>query len=90
MVTLRCLQTLKEGAWINDEVVNCFLKLITQREENIRRIDPQRPLRGNTTTHFYTLLTNADDPIPERRGFNYNKIAAWGRRKSPTGDIFQE
>lgn len=58
------LQRLRPGQWLNDEVINFYIELLSEKANSNPRT---RCLFFNT--HFFSLLT--------RTGFAYNRIAKW-------------
>jgi Ulp1 family protease len=80
MVTLRSLLTLRPQQWIGDEAINCYLSLLTKQPPPFNPSQANRPPSACFSTFFYPSLC--------RNGYNYQHVAGWGNRHSPTGSIF--
>ncbi len=63
------IQTLKDHQWLNDNIIDYYLSLITERSKNSN--DKKLPLIFNFSTHFYTTLENK----------GYNGVERWGSKK---------
>jgi hypothetical protein len=62
------IRTLSGTEWLNDEVVNAFMFLLTERAKS----DPAAPKFRIVGTHWYTLMTE--------HGYNYSRVRTWTRR----------
>ena len=69
------MATLRPGQWLNDEVINFFLKLLEQRE-----VEATWPSCHFHQTTFYPKL--AEEPA----GYKYSHVAEWTRGK----DVFSK
>jgi Ulp1 family protease len=77
-VTVRNIQTLRAHTWINDEVINCFGRLLDTRDGTLKRINfhnPHTKTRFYGNSHFYTLLADQQDANPSKCGYCYDKVA---------------
>jgi Reverse transcriptase (RNA-dependent DNA polymerase)/Ulp1 protease family, C-terminal catalytic domain len=80
LVTLRSLLTLRPHQWLVDEVINCYMALLTKRPPPFSTSPAvYRPSFGFSTFFYSRLCQN---------GYNYSNVASWGSRQSPTGSIF--
>lgn len=69
------LRTLTQGKWLNDEVINCYLELVTDSCEGAAgRAGPGRRCLA-MTTFFYTALTE--------HGYDYKRVQKWMRGAGP-------
>ncbi|KAK9375790.1 uncharacterized protein V1513DRAFT_441990 [Lipomyces chichibuensis] len=67
-ITVRDIRTLANRQWLNDNVIDFYLEMVTQRS----RDDPKLPKSFCFSTHFFTTLSG-------NRG--YQGVARWGKRK---------
>ncbi|KAK9465859.1 hypothetical protein V1512DRAFT_264890 [Lipomyces arxii] len=65
------IQTLGDRRWLNDNVIDFYLALVTQRSKDKRANDRTYPRSFAWTTHFYTTLSSK----------GYPGVARWGKRK---------
>ncbi|GLT79394.1 hypothetical protein SLA2020_508850 [Shorea laevis] len=66
-ITVRILQCLKPGAWLNDEVINVYLELLKEREQR----EPKKFLKCHFfNTFFYKKLVGEN-------GYNYKAVKRW-------------
>ncbi|GMH29304.1 hypothetical protein Nepgr_031147 [Nepenthes gracilis] len=71
-VTVQAFQCLRQGAWLNDEVINLYLELLKERE----RREPKRFLKCHFfNTFFYKKLTGG------RNGYDYKSVRRWTTQK---------
>ena len=83
------MQTLKPGQWLNDEIINYFLKG-SLANHDVKLCDEQS---GRKRSHFFNsfffpTMFDEDNNKPELRGkYNYENVKRWGR-KVPGKDIF--
>ena len=66
-VTRRDLRTLRPGQWVNDEVINFFLKMLTQRTE----LEPAQSQTYIASTLLYAKLTT--------NGYDFSRVKRWTR-----------
>ena len=74
----RDMATLRPRKWLNDEVINYFLKLLERRDASA--LEATRPRCHFFSTNFYTKL--AETPA----GYKYELVARWTRKK----DVFSK
>jgi Ulp1 family protease len=89
-VQRRSMQTLRQGIWLNDEVINYFLKsCLKSRDIKICAKEP-----GRRRSHFFNsffVQTMFDEKNRNRklRGrYNYENVKRWSK-KVPGKDIFK-
>ncbi|GBG24855.1 Sentrin-specific protease [Hondaea fermentalgiana] len=81
-ITRRDLQCLRDGEWLNDEVINFFLATVQERVRCKRQLWYGRRAGDDDTkilnTHFFTKLSNrrTDDPN-ERLTYSYENVRRW-------------
>ncbi|ODV95592.1 hypothetical protein PACTADRAFT_22728, partial [Pachysolen tannophilus NRRL Y-2460] len=66
-IRVRDLKTLENGRWLNDNIIDCYLSLISERSKNNLKL----PKVFSFTTHFYTTLSEK----------GYQSVARWAKRK---------
>ena len=83
------MQTLKPGTWLNDEVINYFLKnCLAKRDEKLCASQP-----GQKRSHFFnsffvqTMFDEKNNNMNVRGKYNYKNVRRWGK-KVPGKDIF--
>ena len=83
------MQRLQPGTWLNDELINYYLKIcLTKRDEMLCAKQP-----GRKRSHFFSsffVQTMFDEKNKDRKlqgKYNYNNVKRWGR-KVPGKDIF--
>jgi Ulp1 family protease len=88
MVTVRSFHTLQHGRWMDDEAINGYLSLLTNREiiHHAAGIIPKPSM--HLPTHFYTKLINPTESDPQKRGYRYDNVRGWGARLSPLSNLF--
>jgi sentrin-specific protease 1 len=85
-VTVGSLKTLRPATWVNDEVINGYLRLLDRRHKENSS--------GSGISHVYlsffmTQLTERwDKDMRVSDTFDYNLVQKWSR-KVPGGDIFK-
>ncbi|KAK9369136.1 hypothetical protein V1509DRAFT_563510 [Lipomyces kononenkoae] len=67
-ITARDMRTLADRQWLNDNIIDFYLEMVTQRS----RDDSKLPKSFCFSTHFFTTLSS-------NRG--YQGVARWGKRK---------
>ena len=84
------MQTLRQGIWLNDEVINYFLKnCLAQRDEKLCASQP-----GRRRSHFYssyfiqTLFDEKNNNMKKRGKYNHKNVKRW-RNNVPGKDIFE-
>ena len=84
------MQTLNPGQWLNDEVINYFLKnCLAKRDE---KLCAQQP--GRKRSHFFnsffvqTMFDDKNNNLKLRGKYNYKNVKRWSK-KVPGKDIFQ-
>ena len=70
-ITVKDLETLQPGQWVNDEIINGYLALLLLRQ--MSGSEKLRVLFMNT--FFYTKLTEINKQNPD--GYNYNAVKRW-------------
>jgi len=83
------MQTLRRGQWLNDEIINYFLKnCLAKRDENLCAKQP-----GRKRSHFFnsffvqTMFDEKNNNGRLRGKYNYKNVKRWGK-KVPGKDIF--
>ena len=84
------MTTLKPRKWLNDEVINYFLKVyLTKRDKVMCQEDPHRKRSHFFCTFFVTTLLNERNNCGSVRGrYNYNSVKRWSKNV-PGEDIFK-
>ncbi|KAL7491548.1 hypothetical protein ACHAWT_000863 [Skeletonema menzelii] len=82
--------TLRPGKWLNDEVINYYIKnCLRKRDEMLCSKDTERK-RSHFLNSFFAQamfdLKNDDDDLKGK--YNYNNVRAWSK-KVPGGNIFK-
>jgi hypothetical protein len=77
-ITAELASCLKDGTWLNDEVINFFLELLSERSQKRLEKDPSHPKCIFLNSFFYTKLSE--------NGYNYNGVKRWTKRRKI--DIF--
>ena len=67
-LTRKDLCTLRNKTWLNDEIINSYMTLLSDRSEAIN----EYPSTHAVSTHWYTKLTS--------RGYNYAAVKRWTRK----------
>ena len=77
------IQTLQPNTWLDDEVVNYFLKEFLAKQPGRRRCH-------YFSSFFYQTLFDEKNLNPSLRGkYNYKNVKRWGRKCGvPNGDMF--
>lgn len=70
-IYLNDILTLKDGKWLNDNIIDFYLSLIVERSQLQFDNDKSLPKIFAYSTHFYTSLENN----------GYQSVARWGKRK---------
>ena len=65
---------LNPGVWLNDEVVNFFMKLFEERESKAAAANMARKSNMYMNSFFYSKLAFS------KGGFNYNNVKRWTRK----------
>ena len=83
------LQRLQPGQWLNDEVINYFLKIcLAKRDENLCAAQP-----GRKRSHFFnsyfvqTMFDEKNNNLSLRGQYAYKNVKRWSK-KVPGKDIF--
>jgi len=83
------MQTLRRGQWINDEIINYFLKnCLAKRDEKLCAKQP-----GRKRSHFFnsffvqTMFDEKNNNDRLRGKYNYKNVKRWGK-KVPGKDVF--
>ena len=86
-VTVQSLKSLRPRTWVNDEVINGYLKFLDLQHKKLCRE------RRTTPSHlfgsfFITQLTEelVDEAVV--RSFNYDRVKTWSK-KAPGRDLFE-
>jgi Ulp1 protease family, C-terminal catalytic domain len=88
MVTVRSFHTLQHGSWMDDEVLNGYLSLLTNQEIMHHNAGIILKPSMHLPTHFYTKLINPTKADPAKSGYRYANVRGWGTRLSPLSNIF--
>jgi len=77
----RDLHTLSPGRWLNDEVINCYVKLLCQEE---------LPVTFHAfNSQFWTYLSSHEPKARDKPlVYTYNKVKRWTKRQNV--DIFEK
>jgi len=83
------MQTLQPGRWINDEIINYFLKnCLAKRDELLCSTQPGRKRSHFFNSYFVQTMFDDKNSHPAKRGrYNYNNVKRWSK-KVPGKDIF--
>ncbi|KAL3800763.1 hypothetical protein ACHAW5_002477 [Stephanodiscus triporus] len=83
------MQTLCRGQWLNDEVINYFLKnCLMRRDEKMCTTDTSRRRSHFFNSFFIQTMFDEKSKDPELRGrYNFDNVKNWSK-KVPGGDIF--
>ena len=83
------MQTLRDGQWLNDEVINYFLKnCLAKRDELLCAKQPGRKRSHFFNSFFVQTLFDEKNNNPNLRGkFSYKNVKRWSK-KVPGKDIF--
>mmetsp|Transcript_8107 Transcript_8107/g.10256 ORF Transcript_8107/g.10256 Transcript_8107/m.10256 type:complete len:326 (-) Transcript_8107:953-1930(-) len=78
--TFRCLRV---GGWLNDDLINAYLKLLRQQSVEAAKIDPQQKGSYFHSSFFYTRLM-------ENNKYTYDNVQRWTKRGPGKCDLFQQ
>ncbi|KAL3799204.1 LOW QUALITY PROTEIN: hypothetical protein ACHAW5_007243 [Stephanodiscus triporus] len=83
------MQTLRPGQWLNDEVINYFLKnCLARRDEKMCARDAGRRRSHFFNSFFVQTMFDEKNNDPKLRGrYNYKNVKRWSK-KVPGKDIF--
>ena len=83
------MQTLRDGQWLNDEVINYFLKnCLAKRDELLCAKQPGRKRSHFFNSFFVQTMFDEKNNNPNLRGkFSYKNVKRWSK-KVPGKDIF--
>ncbi len=83
------MQTLRPGQWLNDEVINYFLKnCLARRDEMLCAKEPGRRRSHFFNSFFVQTMFDEKNNDPKLRGkYNYKNVRRWAK-KVPGKDIF--
>jgi hypothetical protein len=83
------MQTLRPGQWLNDEVINYFLKnCLAKRDEMLCAKEPGRRRSHFFNSFFVQTMFDEKNNDPNLRGrYNYKNVRRWSK-KVPGKDIF--
>ncbi|KAL3770402.1 hypothetical protein ACHAW5_002319 [Stephanodiscus triporus] len=83
------MQTLCPGQWLNDEVINYFLKIcLVRRDKKMCTTDTGRRRSHFFSSFFIQKMFDEKSEDPELRGrYNFDNVKEWSK-KVPGGDIF--
>ncbi|CAM9747425.1 unnamed protein product [Ectocarpus sp. 13 AM-2016] len=73
-LTRRDLKCLRPYTWLNDEVVNMYMQLLSCRDKELCKANPSRRQSHFFTSFFLTKLKGMDCK------YNYNGVKRWTRR----------
>lgn len=77
------MRYLKDGKWLNDEIIHLYFILLGQRDEELCNRDPYRKRSHFFKSFFMTKLLNEGN----YGTYDYNNVKGWSN-KVPGGDIF--
>jgi sentrin-specific protease 1 len=83
------MRRLRDGTWLNDEVINFYLKHCLNQKDKLKCIKSP----GRKRSHFFStyfvqnLFDDRNDNHKLRGKYNYNSVKRWGN-KVPGKDIF--
>ncbi len=84
------MQTLRPSQWLNNEVINYFLKnCLARRDEKLCAKEP-----GRRRSHFFnsffmqTMFDEKNNDPNLRGGYNYKNIRCWSKKVPMPKDIF--
>jgi sentrin-specific protease 1 len=85
------MQILHPGKWLNDEVINYFLKnCLARRDEKLCTNEPGRRRSHFFNSFFVQNLFDLNNKSRNLRGiYNYNNITRWSRMVPMQRDIFK-
>ena len=85
-VSRRSLQTLTNGQWLNDEIIN-FVLARAVADHNAKQ--PRRKC-AVFSSFFVATLLQEDHVNPDIRGeVNYDRVEGWATNIAPDGDLFK-
>jgi sentrin-specific protease 1 len=84
------MQSLRPGQWLNDEVINYFLKnCLARRDEMLCAREPGRRRSHFFNSFFVQTMFDEKNNDPRLRGrYNYKNVRRWSK-KVPGKDIFE-
>ena len=84
------MQSLRPGQWLNDEVINYFLKnCLARRDEMLCAREPGRRRSHFFNSFFVQTMFDEKNNDPRLRGrYNYKNVRRWSK-KVPGKDIFK-
>lgn len=86
LVQRHSFRTLRDGAWLNDEVIHFFLAMLTNRDEEMCQKDPNRRRSHFFKSFFVTKLLNVGSIVQDGE-YQYQNVKRWSK-KVPGKDIF--
>jgi sentrin-specific protease 1 len=82
-VILRSLRSLLPGRWLNDEIINEYLRILVSKHNEVCRQKNQRLCHAYNTAFMFNLISrNADD-----EKYNYEEVRRWSK-KVPGKNLF--
>ena len=83
------MQRLQPGQWVNDEIINYFLKnCLAKRDEKLCAAQPGRKRSHFFNSYFVQTLFDEKNNNPSLRGrYSYKNVKRWSK-KVPGKDIF--
>jgi len=83
------MQTLQPNTWLNDEIINYFLKnCLAKRDEKLCAKQPGRKRSHFFNSFFVQTMFDEKNLNPSLRGkYNYKNVKRWGK-KVPGKDVF--
>lgn len=83
------MQRLQPGQWVNDEIINYFLKnCLAKRDEKLCAAQPERKRSHFFNSYFVQTLFDEKNNNPSLRGrYSYKNVKRWSK-KVPGKDIF--
>mmetsp|Transcript_2270 Transcript_2270/g.6496 ORF Transcript_2270/g.6496 Transcript_2270/m.6496 type:complete len:543 (+) Transcript_2270:176-1804(+) len=85
-VQQQSMWTLQPGQWVNDEVIHYFLLMLTKRDEEMCKNDPNRKRSHFFKSFFITKLLNEGHATMDGQ-YEYRNVKRWSK-KVPGKDLF--
>ena len=90
-VKVSSAHTLQSGEWLNDEIINYYIKnCLANRDKELCSNDSNRKRSHFFSSFFAQKLFVTENGDPHLRGkYNYSNVANWGKKGAvPAKDIF--
>lgn len=74
------METLKSSAWLNDEVINFYYGLLSERDKEECTLAPQKKRSYFFNTSFMDYLLNKDNRLRSKQGkYEYANVKRWSK-----------